>query len=80
MNSCGAEVLVANLKAQGVNYVFGNQARKSIASMTRSLIRESRPWCAATNRTPRSSRPGWASLRAKREYAWSHRVPVVQTW
>ena len=30
MSSCGAEVLVANLKAQGVKHVFGIVRRKVI--------------------------------------------------
>jgi hypothetical protein len=64
MSTCGAEVLVANLKAQGVKHVFGVPGAK-IDRVFDSLVDSGiETVSAATNRTPRSSRQAWASSQA----------------
>jgi|HubBroStandDraft_6_1064221.scaffolds.fasta_scaffold1321513_1 hypothetical protein len=80
MSTCGAEVLVANLKAQGVKHVFGVPGAK-IDRVFDSLVDSGiETLSAATNRTPRSSGQAWASSQANLRCVWSCRVPVVRTW
>jgi acetolactate synthase I/II/III large subunit len=80
MNTCGAEVLVGNLKAQGVKHVFGIPGAKIDRVFDALLDSGIETVVCRPEQNASFIAAGLGKLTGKAGCVWSPRGPVVRTW